>query len=152
MTVFHVSEPVLKDELLAWAEVRVESVSPFERDKSAVAMVTVDGEISAVSVYSNLRGGNIEMTIAADTPRWATRGAIADLLSWPFECLPGLRRITALVNASNTRSRKLVEGLGFQMEGWLEDGADDGDLVLYGMTRKMWLASRWMRVVQARAA
>ena len=56
---------------------------------------------------------NIMASIAAESPRWATRGNIETLLRIPFEAFD-CRRITAAIREDNQRSRKLVEGIGFQ--------------------------------------
>lgn len=115
--------------------------------------VVRDGQIAAVCVYHEWRGLNIEMSIAADTPRWASKQTVAFLLGFPFFEF-GVRRITAMVARKNKPSRKLVEGLGFHLEGVMRDCLATDDLVIYGMTRRTWERGRWYRepAVEQRAA
>lgn len=49
--------------------------------------------------------------------------------------------MTAPVAASNMRSRKFVEHLGFTLEATLTDACTDGDLILYRMIKNK---CRWL--------
>ena len=130
-----------RDGWLAWAEhhLGIRPAAAFDRDRAMPLAVKRDDKLAAVVVYSHWRAGSVEMTIASTTPRWASREVIAFLLRWPFDVL-SVRRITVLVATRNTRSRKLVEGVGFVIEGLLKAGFEDDDALLYGMTRERWAA------------
>lgn len=101
-----------------------------------------DGTLAAVVIYHELRDVNIEMSIVADTPRWASRQTVAFLLGFPFWSW-GVRRVTALIERKNKRSRKLVEGVGFKLEGAMRDAFPGDDAMVYGLTRRVWSRSRW---------
>lgn len=89
-------------------------------------------------LYHNYTGGNCEMTIATTSPRWATRNIISELLAYPFEWL-GCRRITAITDADNTKSKSMLERLGFQQEGVIREGSprENGtDAIIYGLLKR----------------
>jgi RimJ/RimL family protein N-acetyltransferase len=130
------------DALLIWAE-RLLSNTSFDRARALpIGVMHGDAELVAVAVYSERRGANIEMSIAADTPRWATRHVIGQLLSYPFTVF-GCRRITAVVREDNARSRRLVGGMGFKHEGTMRDAFEGADAMIFGLTKHDWAAGRW---------
>lgn len=81
-----------------------------------IGVVASDGALMAAALYNNYTGTDIQITFAAATPRWATRSNIRAFLSYPFETA-GCARCTALIDRKNKRVRKLLEGLGFKLEG-----------------------------------
>ena len=93
----------------------VRTVADFGQH-TALAIVR-HGVMQAAVVYSGwvpaLR--MVCVTIAAETPRWATRANIKTVFSVAFDALQ-VTRITAIVAKDNRRSRKLAEGLGFIMD------------------------------------
>lgn len=50
--------------------------------------------------------------------------------------------MTALVDADNDKSRKLVEHTGFVQEGLMRQAALSGDVIVYGMLHR---ECRWLR-------
>ena len=95
----------------------------------------------AAAVFHRYRQFDLEITFAADTPRWATRGVIRAILQYPFVQL-GCERVTTIVGRRNKRSRKLQRGLGFREEGIVRRGYDGRqDAVIYGMLR---CECRWL--------
>ena len=95
----------------------------------------------AGAVFHRFRGFDIEITFAADTPRWATRGVIRAILDYPFNQV-GCERVTTIVGRRNKRSRRLQKGLGFKEEGIVRRGYDGRqDAVIYGMLRH---ECRWL--------
>ena len=64
-----------------------------------------------------------------------TRSRIRLLFRYPFEQL-GVERISCVIAASNVRSRKVVEGLGWTQEGAIRQFyADDEDGILFGILK-----------------
>ena len=95
----------------------------------------------AGAVFHRFRTFDMEITFAADTPRWATRGVIRAILDYPFNQV-GCERVTTIVGRKNKRSRKLQKGLGFKEEGIVRRGYDGRqDAVIYGMLR---CECRWL--------
>jgi hypothetical protein len=88
--------------LLKWAGDRLR-IQSFGTDAYPIAVLR-DGKIAAVVVYHHRRTCSLEMSIAADSPRWATRQTVSYLLSYPFLAHPNIRRVTALIERENKRS------------------------------------------------
>lgn len=89
----------------------------------------------AGAVFHNWVPPSIEVSFAADDPRWCTRPNIRAILSYPFvqlECA----RLTAITRARNTRARTFLTKLGFVMEGYHPSTFFDDDAVSYGMLRE----------------
>lgn len=95
----------------------------FARGKMLVGGVTFFG----------YNGTNVWTGVASDDPRWLSRSNLAKIFDYSFRQLK-VQRLTALVDASNTRSRLFVEYLGFSREATLEASAPDGgDQIAYVM-------------------
>ena len=108
---------------------RVVYPSPEQNDKLAIlianrleandfqpcqCLAMMDGDkLAGVVVYFCYRHPSIEIAIFSDDPRWVTnRDMVGEILAYPFVQL-GCKRVTAMVDRHNKRSRKMVKGLGF---------------------------------------
>ncbi len=60
----------------------------------------------------------IALSIAADSPRWATRRIVGALLSYPFEQV-GVQKLWVAMSIENERVLRLAKGLGFTREAVL---------------------------------
>ena len=89
--------------------------------------------IKAVCGYRNYDGIGVEVLIAGEGT-WATSDVIASFFADPFDQLK-VRRLWALVDASNKTCQRFMHKLGFGREGVLRDAADDGDRYLYALLR-----------------
>jgi len=87
--------------------------------------------------------GDIEMSIAAESPRWATKFNILALLDYPFNQLNCIR-VTACSRGKNSRTRGFLEGIGFKQEGVIRRGFGDDDTIVYGMLKEE--AGRWLNL------
>lgn len=95
------------------------------------------------AVYHNYAGHDVLISIAAHDPRWSSRRNWGVLLAYPFLDLKTVRA-TALVAKKNKRSRRLVEAIGFRLEGCARRGFDGHqDACLYGILRED--AEKWIR-------
>lgn len=93
------------------------------------------GDLIGVFLLTQFRSGDAEVICAGDRG-WLTRGAIKGIFAFAF-CDLRLRRLTAIVHHQHSTSRKLVEGLGFKLEGVKLCGMDDGeDAMHYGLLAK----------------
>ena len=100
--------------------------------------------IAAVVVYHGYRekDGDIQISFATAGPKWATRGNIRAAFHYPF-CQLGCRRVTCYTPKYNTASRKLLKGLGFELEGRIRFALNRHDHVLvYGMLKE---ECRWLK-------
>ena len=121
------------DGLRAWIEQRV----PEYKSGATTICVGVEreGRLVAAVAWDGWRGTSVEATIAADSPRWATRQTIASLLAYPFGQL-ACQRVSAFVRKGNKISRRFVEGIGFVLEGRLRAAGPNLETVLlYGLVR-----------------
>ncbi|MGI9489349.1 MAG: GNAT family N-acetyltransferase [Geminicoccaceae bacterium] len=99
--------------------------------------VTYRGSLIAGVAFNNYRpyqsGAVIDASIAATSPRWATRTVLRDFFSYPFAQMK-VTRLQVVCRKSNKHARKFVTRLGFRMEGVarrLWDGKYDA--VVYSM-------------------
>lgn len=81
--------------------------------------VARDGALVGGCLYSDFRrcpGGGTVQIWAAGEGLWISRRVIAVMLGYPFKQL-GCHRITALTGRKNKPTRRLLEDLGFKLEG-----------------------------------
>lgn len=112
-------------------------------DANVAIGIEEDGELIAGVAYNMYTGAAICMNVAA-TPgkRWTTKEFMYAFFAYPFIQL-NCRRVTGLVRASNIRSQKFDEHVGFTREGVLREAFEDGeDAVLYGMLKS---ECKWIR-------
>lgn len=105
-----------------------------------------DGEkLVAGAVFSQMNGFNALVSIAATSPRWATRNRIERILRFGFDDLSCIR-LTAVVSKKNKHARDFVTRVGFRLEGTMWKGFDGkADAMIYGAGRRevgKWLAEK----------
>ena len=100
-------------------------------------MVNVNG----IVVFTNYTGYDVELFVASQSPRWATRRFLSCIFKYAFEQLK-VERATVRVLASNWKARNLVTRLGFVQEGVIRRGHAGENVFLYGMLKS---ECRWMR-------
>lgn len=103
----------------------------------AAAGIICKGRMIAGVVYNNYHkhpnGATIEASIAAVSPRWATRPVLDSIFRYPFVQMK-VTRLQVTCKKSNKRARHFVSRLGFKMEGvarrlW----GGQSDAVVYSM-------------------
>ena len=99
-----------------------------------------DEELVGAVAFFSYRHPSIEMGLFCVDPAWSLhRRLIVEVMTYPFDQL-GCERITALVSDKNTRLQRLLEIIGFEREGTVRRGAEDGsDIGLYGILKRDWL-------------
>lgn len=137
---------IVDDRLLDWIAVRIPHVGQDHgwHGRAHAIGIGMDGEILAAMVVSDVdkNNWNCQLSIAADSPKWASPLAIRKLLEYPFVQL-GVGRVTALCSSDNTRSISMNARLGFKTEGVMRNGFGDNDVVIMGMLRSE--ADRWLQ-------
>ena len=104
----------------AWVSARI----PYaygERFETSVAIGVIDGQdLIAGVVYHdwNPNYRTMQVSMAASSARWARRGVIRALLSYPFE-QAGAQKLWAMMAASNERALRFNLGIGFKREAVL---------------------------------
>lgn len=91
-------------------------------------------KILGVAAVFNYDGRSCEAGWCGDKG-WMTLGFLNLLHDYIFNQLKCVR-VTALIDASNETAIKQAERVGFQLEGRLREGAEDGDKLVYGMLKK----------------
>ena len=99
------------------------------------------GHLIAGIVYSNYRDGNVEISMVAESPLWASRQNFGALLGYPFYQL-GCRRVTCLVKATNQPVRAFLCRLGFREEGIIRQGFAHDDAAILGMLKS---ECKWLK-------
>ena len=126
-----VHERVWRDEVAA-------GIDPPDFGPFHAIGVLVGGEIIAGIVFHDWRpwSGVMEITMAADSPRWATRGTIRELLAYPF-IAAGANKVRTATPHTNERAIRFNKGIGFKQEGTLAEEFGPGrHAVMCRMLRK----------------
>lgn len=107
------------------------------------------GDIVAGVLYHDYAqlgdGGKIEISMAADSPRWAQKGIIRALLHYPFIQL-NCHVVICTTNRSNKRTRKFLEGIGFEERGTIPNRPYSDDTVIYCLRREKAMEKGWVEV------
>lgn len=118
------------EQLAKWAVSRV-PWADYSPNMRAVGVATgsgADSRLLAAVIYHDYRPAKIidgvewyntvEMSIAAASPAWATRGTIINLLNQPFNVYK-VRKVRLICPSTNKRAIRFAEGIGFTNEGTL---------------------------------
>jgi len=129
-----------QDALVAeWVAARIPHIGgPDAFGPHATVGVANDDKLIAGIVYHNYlpRYGHCEISFAADTPRFATRGVIRALLSVPFEQY-ACRTASLMIPHKAARVLRFVGGIGFVRRGCLPEFFAPGvHGEVYSMTMK----------------
>lgn len=100
----------------------------------AVGFTDSRGRLVGGLVMTDYRGHDAELSIYLEKPSAISPQNLRELFHWAFRS-QGFKRLTASISKKNKRCRRLVEGLGFRLEGTMRYGFSDGtDQCVYGMT------------------
>ncbi len=92
--------------------------------------------------YHPCPGGGVIQMWAAGDPGWVSRRVVRTMLGYPLNQLK-CHRITALTAKSNKPSRRLLEGLGFALEGVARQGfGPRRHACIYGLLKDE--AAKWI--------
>lgn len=103
-----------------------------------------DGALIGGVIYHCYRSSDVvtdvEM-VAAGVPGWLSKRSLKAIFGYPFADL-GCTRVTVICSKKNKRARKMVEGLGYTLEGKVRRAMQDGaDAMIYGMLKQ---ECRWI--------
>lgn len=131
--------------LMKWfAERHIAHVDHFSKTAQALGVTTAGGDLVATVIYDNWRGGDIEISIAAEPGHyWMTPSNLRLFFGYPFIQL-GCRRVTCIIPKRLKKIRRLCQRLGFTEEGVAREGFEDDDAVIYGLLRRdcKWIGER----------
>lgn len=140
--------------LVEWAARRIPWMTPHAAMR---AVGVVDGPdltcpLLAVCIYHNFTApreidgktwyGTCEISMAAASPRWATRQTITNLLGLPFSQY-NCRKVLTAIPSTNRRAIRFNEGIGLKPEGTLRHQFAKGvHACIHGIMRSEFEA-RW---------
>lgn len=86
----------------------------------AIGVVSQQGQLMAGVVFHDYQPtcGTIQLSCAAETPRWASRNIVREILAYPFVQV-GLNKIWTATPHENERAIKFNKGIGFRPEATL---------------------------------
>lgn len=104
---------------------------------TALGVIDNEGRAAAGIVFHDFRPeyGTIQISAAAENPRWALRGILKEVLSYPFNEL-GVRKIWTATPLKNERAIRFNKGIGFKQEAVLANQFGDDHAVICRMFRK----------------
>lgn len=117
------------------------------KDYSTLGLIR-SGVFVAGCVYHRWSDGDVCVNIAAWERNWLNREYLFAIFDYPFN-QAGCRRITALVDSNNFKSKRFVQSLGFREEGRLRKGTKTGDLLVFGMLKE---ECKWLSIKLKKAA
>jgi RimJ/RimL family protein N-acetyltransferase len=141
------------DEVGRWVAARIPYSEQWVPGAGYCVGFASGSRLIAGAAFFRYNRASIEVGFASENPRWLNTVNLWQLFTYPFDQL-GVRRVTAIANASNLASRTLITALGFTHEATLAQAAPDGDQLVYRMLRGdcKWLkvASRQRRPITMR--
>lgn len=121
-----------EERIAQWVQERLPNFLGWNGHYRAVGY-ELRGALCGGVVYTQHSGTNIVVATVLEAP--LTRTFLRSIFFYPF-CQLRCKRMTALVDAQNVKSQRLVEHVGFVREGLMRDAAADGDVILYGLLKR----------------
>jgi RimJ/RimL family protein N-acetyltransferase len=87
---------------------------------AAIGVVSLQGVLMAGVVFHDYQEsfGTVQLSCAAETPRWASRNVVRAILHYPF-VQRGLNKIWTATPHENERAIRFNKGIGFRPEATL---------------------------------
>lgn len=137
--------------LANWAATKIPHVPDGFGDPAkyqAIGIASGPGErdeLYAVVVFHDLQPTcrTVQISMAARSPKWATKGVLRALLWYPFVQL-GVFKVWTATPSDNERALRFNEGIGFKREAALRHHGGPGrHCVVCSMIEPEWRKSRW---------
>lgn len=120
--------------LLPWVGLRI-GVNRFRSDAYSIGLMK-RGEIVAAVVYDTFSAADCFMHVASDgTKLWLSKAFLFAAFGYPFTQLR-LRRVSAMIAASNKDALRFNKSLGFVDEGYHPHALPNDDVISRGMLRE----------------
>jgi RimJ/RimL family protein N-acetyltransferase len=121
------------DMVAAFVKARIPHMQNSDFGQFTALGVVRDGTLLGGVVYNNYNHHDIHASYAFDSPKWCTRSVLRTLFAYPFKQL-GCVRMTAIIGRKNKHARKMIDRLGFKLEGTCRKAADGHtDAMIYGL-------------------
>lgn len=141
-----------KRNLASWVTKRLFMIRQLrEGDYEIIAVAKVnpgvDSTIIAGALFHDYApmgdGAKIEVSMAAEDPKWATKNIIRGILAYPFLTL-NCHVLIATTNRTNKRTRRFLAGIGFEERGTIPNRPHADDTIIYCM-RKETAMEKWFK-------
>lgn len=111
---------IRNDRITEWVAERIPAAAGIGFGPSHSIGVVIEGRVASGVVFHDWqpRQGTIQLSIAAENPRWASRANIRAILSYPFDQI-GAIKVWAVIPHTNERVVRFAKALGFKQEGML---------------------------------
>lgn len=100
---------------------------------TAIGRIDENGPFAGI-LYEDWNGSQIVCHIAGDG-NWLNRLFLWIIFDYPFNQI-GAKMMTAPICSTNIKSIRMVEHMGFELEGRLRGATSKGDLLLYVMRKE----------------
>lgn len=94
-----------------------------------------DGKLIGGVIYDSYEEGYRCSISAAGDVGWLTRSSLNIIFDYPFNQLK-LKLMMATAFSKNTKSCRVLEGIGFKEKARIPECSENGDLVIYVIYRK----------------
>jgi RimJ/RimL family protein N-acetyltransferase len=128
----------------AWVRARIGVMAGADFGASTALGVMDGNRLIAGAVFHDWQPTfkTIQISCAAETPRWAKRSIFAEILSYPFDQI-GVNRVTCITAANDKRTRRFLEGLGMTLEGIGVAAFGERDAASYRLLKSEWEVGRF---------
>lgn len=136
--------PELTEHLAGWAALRIPHVGTAGFGPCWAAGVVRRNELAGVVVYHDFQPatGTVQVSVAAESPAWASRDVVAALLRLPFAGKLGapIRKVWSAMASGNERAIRFNLGIGFTREAVLRHHFAHGvHAVITSMMHREWV-------------
>jgi RimJ/RimL family protein N-acetyltransferase len=128
-----------------WLSARIPDLDGVSGPFAFLVVMGGDG-VQAIVAYHDYQEkcGTVQITMAADTPRWAARAHLKDLLAYPFKRLE-VNKIWTATPLGNASAITFNERLGMKREAVLRHQfGPRSHAVIMSMMKAEYLKSRWV--------
>ncbi len=136
--------PAENNRIAAWTAARIPHVAGFAPPFRCALAMARDGPIAGFVFHDwQAEAGTLQLSMAADSPRWAARGTLAGLFRYAFRTNGANKLWTATPHLS-ARALRFNRGIGLRQEAVLRHQFGPGShAVICSMLAREWRASRW---------
>lgn len=120
----------------AWVAARIPHANRFEKYTALGVIADNDAPVAGIVYHDYVPDyGTIQLSMAADSPKWAQREIIRQILAYPFIQLD-VRKVWTATPLRNERAIKFNKGIGFKQEAVLAHHYGEDHAVICRMFRK----------------
>lgn len=128
----------LNAEVAAFVRERVPAAASGWTGFTTIGFLQGDRLIAGIVYHDwDQQWGVVQMSAAADSPRWLTRDTLRAIFGFPFDEL-GCRNVVMRVSSLNKRMCSIAERFGFTRHVLPDLRAEGEDDIIYLLSRRTW--------------